>query len=94
MSSLHAMVWRGELRREQAQPVRDRVLSAPVRCREPDGLAQEAWTVADELGWAKTYDANYVALARILRCRLVTLDARMRRGTKRLGFVVGPIDLE
>jgi predicted nucleic acid-binding protein len=94
VSSLHAMVWRGELRREQAQPVRDRVLSAPVRRREPDGLAQEAWAVADELGWAKTYDANYVALARMLRCRLVTLDARMRRGTERLGFVVGPTELE
>jgi hypothetical protein len=33
------MIRRGELRREQAQPVRDRVLSAPVRRREPDGLA-------------------------------------------------------
>jgi hypothetical protein len=49
--------------------------------------------VANELGWAKTYDANYVALARLLKCRLVTLDARMRRGTARLGFVVGPTEL-
>ena len=29
--------------------------------------------------------ANYVALARLLKCQLVTLDARMRRGTARLG---------
>ena len=94
VSSLHAIVWRGELRREQAESVLDRVLSAPVRRREPDGLAREAWKVADELGWAKTYDANYVALARLLACRLVTLDARMRRGTARLGFVVGPTQLE
>jgi predicted nucleic acid-binding protein len=94
VSSLHALVWRGELRREQAKSVLDRVLSAPVRRREPDGLALEAWKVADELGWAKTYDANYVALARLLACQLVTLDARMRRGTARLGFVVGPTELE
>lgn len=94
VSSLHAIVWRGELRRDQAESVLDRVLSAPVRRREPDGLAREAWKVADELGWAKTYDANYVALARLLACRLVTLDARMRRGTARLGFVVGPTELE
>jgi predicted nucleic acid-binding protein len=94
VSTLHAMLWRGELRREQAEPVLGRVLSAPVRRREPDGLAREAWKVADELGWAKTYDANYVALARLLGCRLVTLDARMRRGTARLGFVVGPTELD
>lgn len=94
VSTLHAMLWRGELRREQAEPVLDRVLAAPVRLDEPDGLAREAWKVADELGWAKTYDANYVALARLLSCKLVTLDARMRRGTARLGFVVGPIELD
>jgi predicted nucleic acid-binding protein len=93
VSTLHAMLWRGELRREQAEPVLERVLSAPVRRCEPDSLAREAWKVADELGWAKTYDANYVALARLLGCRLVTLDARMRRGTARLGFVIGPTEL-
>lgn len=59
------------------------MLAAPVQRHEPDELAREAWKVADELGWAKTYDANYVALARLLSCKLVTLDARMRRGTRR-----------
>jgi predicted nucleic acid-binding protein len=52
-----------------------------------------AWQVADELAWAKTYDAEYVGLARLLRCRLVTLDARLRRGADRLGFVVAPHEL-
>jgi predicted nucleic acid-binding protein len=94
VSTLHAMVWRGELRSEQAPSVRDRVLSAPVKRLEPERHSLEAWSVADELGWAKTYDANYVALARMLGCRLVTLDARMRRGTERFGFVVGPTELE
>jgi predicted nucleic acid-binding protein len=93
VSTLHAMVWRGELRREQVESMRDRVLKAPVRRREPGGLAREAWKVADEMGWAKTYDANYVAPARLLSCKLVTLDAKMRRGTARLGFVVGPTEL-
>jgi predicted nucleic acid-binding protein len=99
ISTLHAMVWRGELRGEQAPPVRDRVLSVPVKRLEPESHALEAWSVADwsvadELGWAKTYDANYVALARMMDCRLVTLDARMRRGTGRFGFVIGPTELE
>jgi predicted nucleic acid-binding protein len=56
-------------------------------------LAEEAWRIADELGWAKTYDAEYVALASLLDCRLVTVDGRLRRGADRLGFVVGPTEL-
>lgn len=34
-----------------------------------------------------------VALAALLRCRLVTVDGRLRRGADRLGFVVGPTEL-
>jgi predicted nucleic acid-binding protein len=34
-----------------------------------------------------------VALARLLNCRLVTVDARLRRGADRLGFVVTPAEL-
>jgi len=93
VSALHAAMWRGELRRDQAEPMLQRVLAAPIARREPESLPMDSWTVADELGWAKTYDANYVALARILGCRLVTLDARLRRGTARFGFVIGPTEL-
>jgi predicted nucleic acid-binding protein len=49
--------------------------------------------VAEEFGWAKTYDAEYVALAKADGCRLVTLDSRLRRDTDRLGFVVTPDEL-
>lgn len=93
-SALHAMMWRGELRREQIEPVRARALAAPVERVEPPELADEVWRLADEFGWAKTYDANYVALARLLGCQLITLDSRLRRGTARLGFVIGPTELE
>lgn len=93
VSALHAAMWRGELRRDQAEPMLRRALDAPIQRVEPEHLPSAAWAVADELGWAKTYDANYVALARSLGCRLVTLDARLRRGTARLGFVIGPTEL-
>ena len=49
--------------------------------------------MADELGWGRTYDAEYVALARLLGCRLVTADRALWRGTRRLGFVVSPLEL-
>jgi predicted nucleic acid-binding protein len=55
--------------------------------------ALEAWRVADEFGWGKTYDAQCVALASILGCQLVTLDGRLRRGTERLGFFVEPAEI-
>ena len=50
-----------------------------VGTRRHARLTLEAWRIADELGWAKTYDAQYVALAHMLGSRLLTLDARLRR---------------
>ena len=93
VSALHAAMWRGDLLREQAEPMLQRALTAPIARVEPPTLATDSWALADEMGWAKTYDANYVALARALGCRLITLDARLRRGTARLGFVIGPTEL-
>lgn len=83
-------MWRREITRKQAELMRERVANAPIESVEPAGLAHGAWAIADELGWAKTYDANYVSLARLLNCRVVTLDARLRRGADRTGLVVGP----
>ena len=52
-----------------------------------------AWRLSEELGWAKTYDAEYLALALHLDCRFVTLDGRLRRGAGRPGFVIEPGEL-
>jgi len=58
---------------------RRRLESCPVQARTHPRLGEEAWQIADQFGWAKTCDAEYVALARLLGCRLVTPDARLRR---------------
>jgi len=92
-SALHEWVWRGRLSADRADHARTRLKEADVKLRTHPGLADEAWRIADELGWAKTYDAEYVALASLLGCRLVTVDGRLRRGADRLGFVVGPTEL-
>jgi predicted nucleic acid-binding protein len=92
-SALHQLTWRGRVDREDADATRRSLEACPVSARRPRRLGDEAWRVADELGWAKTYDAEYVALARLLGCRLVTLDARLHRGAARLGFVVSPAEL-
>jgi predicted nucleic acid-binding protein len=92
-SALHELQWRGEISAEDASAARSRLERAPVQLRRHRSLGDRAWTIADALGWAKTYDAEYVALAQLLDCRLVTLDARLHRSTRRLGFVISPLEI-
>ena len=92
-SALHELVWRGEITAADGDAAHEALERCPVRRVEDERLGGEAWRVADELGWAKTYDAEYVALARLLGCRAVTLDARLRRGADRLGLVVSVSEL-
>lgn len=73
--------------------MREHLRYAPIRLRTHPRLDSEAWRISNELGWAKTYDAEYVALASLVSGRLVTLDARLRRGADRLGFVIRPHEL-
>jgi predicted nucleic acid-binding protein len=70
-----------------------RLASADISARRPKGLTEEARRIADRLGWAKTYDAEYLALARLLRCRFLTTDARLKAGGSGLVEVIGPADL-
>jgi predicted nucleic acid-binding protein len=44
------------------------------------------WDIAELLGWSKSYDAEYLALARELRAGLFTLDRQLRHGARTLGI--------
>lgn len=89
-SNLHELVHRRELDRDVAVEILSELESGWLRPTTHARLTTEAWRVADELGWLKTYDAEFVALARLLGCRLVTTDGRLRRGAERLVSVVSP----
>lgn len=93
MSSLHELTSRGEISAELAKAALQRLRDAPVDVRDPDGLSDAAWDIAEKLGWAKTYDAEYVALARMLECALVTLDVRLARGAGSMATIIGPGDV-
>lgn len=92
-SVLHEAVWRRAATRAFADRALARFAGSGIRRRAPARLGSETWAVADELGVAKTYDVEYLALARLLGCRVVTTDGRLRRGADRLGLVVGPTEL-
>ena len=92
-SVLSEMRWRGEVSAVLAQTAFDRLLESPIARRAGDDLYRDAREVARTLGWAKTYDAEYVALARSLEVDLMSRDQRLRRGTARLINVVTPDEL-
>ena len=92
-SALRELVWRERLTADEAHLALARLLDAKIERRASRRLYEEAAALARELGWAKTYDAEYVALARMLGCRLVTLDGRLRRGAGKFAEIVGPTEL-
>lgn len=92
-STIHLGLLNGKVSPEHAAAQHERLETCAVRLADEPALGREAWRIAEEFGWGRTYDAEYVALARLLGCRLVTLDGPLRRGAERLGFVVTPAEL-
>src|SRR4029077_8870746 len=92
-SVLHELLWRREISDDLAHIAVQRLIDADISPRRPKGLTDEAWGIAETLGWAKTYDAEYLALARLLRCPLMTTDARLKSAGSRVATVIGPADL-
>jgi predicted nucleic acid-binding protein len=92
-AALRQAAFRGSLAEDEASTALSRFLSCPIERRSPRRLYLAAWEVAAQLGWAKTYDAEYVALARLLDCPLLTKDGRLQRRAARLAEIIGPTQL-
>ena len=45
-------------------------------------LRRRAWEVAEQMGWADTYNAEYVALTQLQADAFVTRDAQLARSIK------------
>jgi len=88
-ANLHLELFKGAIEHEDATIMHERLEACPVQRVDPPYLGKRAWELAERNGWGRTYDAEYVALAQILKCRVVTIDARLRRGTARMGIVIG-----
>jgi predicted nucleic acid-binding protein len=92
-SSLREAAWRRILSKEAALEGIDRLANAAIKRNSPKGLQLEAWRIAEQLGWAKTYDAEYVALAKLVDARLLTRDARLKRAAEHLIEIVDPTQI-
>jgi predicted nucleic acid-binding protein len=79
LSALHEAVQQGELTADVARERLARVGKLPIRLLGDAVLRRRAWEVADQLGWASTYDAEYVALTLLQADALITLDEELAR---------------
>jgi predicted nucleic acid-binding protein len=82
LSVLHEAAHRGEIEPEIALDRLARIWAMPIRLLGDAVLRRRAFDIAEQLGWAETYDAEYVALTQLQADAFVTLDAELARRVK------------
>jgi predicted nucleic acid-binding protein len=79
LSALHEAVHRAELSPNAAREQLRRINALPIRLLGDAVLRRRAWEIADELGWAETYEAEYLALTQLQADAFVTLNKQLAR---------------
>jgi predicted nucleic acid-binding protein len=79
LSALHEAVHGGTLTADVARERLARVGAMKIRLLGDAVLRRNAWEIADRLGWAETYDAEYIALTVLQADAFVTLDKTLAR---------------
>jgi predicted nucleic acid-binding protein len=79
LSALHEAAHRGELPADVARERLRRVSALSIRLLGDAVLRRRAWELADRLGWAETYEAEYLALTQLQADAFVTLDEALAR---------------
>ena len=82
LSALHETVQRGEVPADVARDHLARIGRMPIRLLGDGVLRRRAWDLAEQLGWASTYNAEYVALTQLQADAFVTLDADLARSVE------------
>jgi predicted nucleic acid-binding protein len=79
LSVVHQAVHRGELEPDVALDRLARIWAMRIRLLGDAVLRRRAFDLAEQLGWAETYDAEYVALTQLQADAFVTLDTKLAR---------------
>ena len=82
LSALHEAVQRGEIPADVARDRLTRIGRMPIRLLGDGVLRRRAWELADQMGWASTYNAEYVALTQLQADAFITLDAELARSVE------------
>jgi predicted nucleic acid-binding protein len=91
LSLVHEAVHRGELSADAGRERVAGVRKLGIRLLGDAVLQRRAWELADTLGWAETYTAEYLALTQLQAHAFVTLDEQLARSVE---GVVGTASLE
>ena len=79
LSMLHEAVLRGKMPANVARRRLAAIGGMQIRLLGDAVLRRRAWEIADQLGWASTFDAEYVALTQLQADALVTVDGELAR---------------
>jgi predicted nucleic acid-binding protein len=79
LSALHEAVHKGEIPPDVALGQLARIRALPICLLGDAVLRRRAWDLAERLGWAETYEAEYVALTQLQADAFVTLDIELAR---------------
>ena len=84
LAALYEAARRGEISAAHGIERVTRINSLKVRFLGDRVLQRRAWKIADELGWATTYDAEFVALTQLQADVFVTSDDDLARAVSGL----------
>ena len=82
LAELHEAVLRGEVPAAVALERLSAIRRLGIRLLGDAVLQRRAWELADELGWAGTYTAEYLALTQLQADAFVTTDAELARSVE------------
>ena len=91
LALLYQAVRRNDMTRKDAQRHLDYVRGLRIRLLGDRVLQNVAWKAAGLLGWADTFDAEYVALTQLHADALITLDRQLAGAAKDL-VTIAPIE--
>jgi predicted nucleic acid-binding protein len=91
LASLYGQVRQGELSRKEAGVRLDYLRGLQIRLLGDRVLQQVAWKIAEQLGWADTFVAEYLALTSLQADALVVQDRDLIRVAAAL-VPVAPIE--
>jgi predicted nucleic acid-binding protein len=79
LANLYGQVQSGEISRKEAGARLDYLRGLQIRLLGDRVLQQVAWKMAEQLGWADTFVAEYLALTSLQADALVVLDRDLMR---------------